>query len=440
MRQRSLFTAEIEKTTMKNNHNAQKIKLAALLICVLAAFFELTLPQTTSAIGFRTPNQDPAAVARGNAFAATADNPSAIYYNPAGITQLKGQHIQIGVQNYLGINTHYKSATTGQTSDTDFEVIPSPQLYYTYTPDDSAFSFGLGLYAPFGLGVKWPENTGFRSIAIESRLEYLTLNPVIAWKIHPTLSIAIGPTINYSEIKFTRGLLTGTDKFKFQGDDTSLGFNAGILWQPHQQWSFGLNYRSASRMNFKGKSTYDLLGSSADTKAAADFPQIISGGVSFRPNTNWNIEFNVDYTDWKTLNTVTLEGTSALGINALLPGPPPAFDLPLQLDWHESWLFEFGITRQLDDGWFISAGYFYCGETTPSSTYTPAVPDTAQHVGSIGIGHQTDKWRWVVAGQLSAGAKRNITDSQASPFTGESANGTYQMIVPTISFSLARKF
>ena len=40
--------------------------------------------------GFRLPDQDAFATARGEAFAATADNASAIYYNPAGISQLEG--------------------------------------------------------------------------------------------------------------------------------------------------------------------------------------------------------------------------------------------------------------------------------------------------------------------------------------------------------------
>ena len=43
-----------------------------------------------SADGFRLPDQDAFATARGEAFAATADNASAIYYNPAGISQLEG--------------------------------------------------------------------------------------------------------------------------------------------------------------------------------------------------------------------------------------------------------------------------------------------------------------------------------------------------------------
>ncbi|MHB8523020.1 MAG: hypothetical protein ACYDH9_20000 [Limisphaerales bacterium] len=50
------------------------------------------MPMTAYGLGIRIADQDAEATARGNAFAATADNPSAIYYNPAGITQLDGQY------------------------------------------------------------------------------------------------------------------------------------------------------------------------------------------------------------------------------------------------------------------------------------------------------------------------------------------------------------
>src|SRR6266581_6650411 len=50
-----------------------------------------------SADGFRLPDQDAFATARGEAFATTADNASAIYYNPAGISQLKGGHFRCGI-------------------------------------------------------------------------------------------------------------------------------------------------------------------------------------------------------------------------------------------------------------------------------------------------------------------------------------------------------
>src|SRR5690242_6240628 len=196
-------------------------------------------------VGFRLPNQDPEAIARGNAFAATADNPSALYYNPAGITQLQGQTLQIGDLNYFGINTHYQAPGGGST-DTKFEVIPVPQIYYVLSPTNLPFSFGLGVYAPFGLGVQWPQDSGFRSIALESRLQYITANPVIAWKALPTLSLAIGPTLNYSELKFTRGLTSPTDFFNYKATGFGAGFNGGILWQPITKLSFGANYRSAT--------------------------------------------------------------------------------------------------------------------------------------------------------------------------------------------------
>ena len=67
------------------------------------------LPMSVHALGFRIPNQDAEATAKGNAFVATADNPSAIYYNPAGITQLEGTHAQFGLHN-LSVNSRRSTA------------------------------------------------------------------------------------------------------------------------------------------------------------------------------------------------------------------------------------------------------------------------------------------------------------------------------------------
>jgi long-chain fatty acid transport protein len=111
-------------------------------------------------LGVRNPSQDAYAIARGNAFVATADNPSAIYYNPAGITQLPGQQVRLGVLNYLGLVSEYE-APNGREAKTKYRIEPVPQLYYTFTQDGSPVSFGVGVYAPFGLGLEWPDDTGF---------------------------------------------------------------------------------------------------------------------------------------------------------------------------------------------------------------------------------------------------------------------------------------
>lgn len=398
---------------------------------VLGAITLALLPLNVLALGFRIPNQDADAIARGNAFAATADNASALYYNPAGITQLPGLTLQIGDLNYFGINTHYQAAAGGS-SDTKFEVIPVPQIYGVYSLTNLPLSFGLGIYAPFGLGVEWPQDTGFRSIAIESRLQYITVNPVIAWKVLPSLSIAAGPTLNYSSLKFTRGLTSPTDRFRYDAKGFAPGFTAGILWQPITKLSFGLNYRSATTIDYDGPVHYNPGpgNAHADTHASVNFPQIVSGGISYRPTPNWNVEADVDWANWDTLDTVKLRGTKNIF----------GADLPLTFNWHDSWFYEIGATRYLANGWSVSAGYFFSGDTAGSKNYTPAIPDTDLHVGSLGVSHKGEHWTWAAAAQIITGPAREVNNSQPNPFTGESANGKYQLFVPTLSVSLAYHF
>src|SRR5690349_11824097 len=86
----------------------------------------LTLPANLFAVGYRLPNQDPEAIARGDAFTATADNPSAIYYNPAGITQLDGDQVRAGIY-IISADTEFTS-TTGSKVHTDMAPQVVPQL------------------------------------------------------------------------------------------------------------------------------------------------------------------------------------------------------------------------------------------------------------------------------------------------------------------------
>jgi long-subunit fatty acid transport protein len=104
--------------------------------------------------------------------------------------------------------------------------------------------------------------------------------------------------------------------------------------------------------------------------------------------------------------------------------------------------YKFGATRYLDNGWFVSAGYFFSSDTTSSTYFNPAVPDTDLHVGSLGVGHSGEHWRWAVAGQIIAGPKRAITQDAGNtdPYTGQSAAGKYQLFVPAVTVSLSYHF
>src|SRR5471030_3190248 len=98
--------------------NWKPIGLAFLFGTILG----IVLPGKLDAVGFRLPNQDPEAIARGNAFTATADNPAAIYYNPAGITQLEGQNFRAGIYA-VSAGIKYSSPGGNATANSDFQPV-----------------------------------------------------------------------------------------------------------------------------------------------------------------------------------------------------------------------------------------------------------------------------------------------------------------------------
>ncbi len=389
--------------------------LRSVRLAVAAA--SLTLGLDALAVGFRLPNQDPEGIARGNAFVATADNPSAIYYNPAGITQLKGQQFQAGLY-YVSASTRYTSSTTGATAKTDSSFQPVPQMYYVHALEDKPITLGLGVYAPYGLSLDYGENNPFNLIAEYGKLVYVSINPVIAWQIDPTLSVGIGPSINYSQATLANGI------FRFKGNGLDVGFNAGVRWQPHEQWAFGAAYHSATKIEYKGNAdVFDVF----RTQSTADFqfPQYAVVGVSYRPTPDWNIEVNLDWTDWDNVNQAVFRDT-ALG------------DVPFVFNYRSSFMYEFGITRKLKNGWFVSAGYFYSENSSPDANFNPIVPDSDLHLGSTGFGHKGTRWDWVIAYHFGYGPGRTVSGSPT--VGGQNADGRYRTFNNAVNVSLNYKF
>ena len=375
-----------------NDRRTRRIR-STLLACAAAL-----APLSALALGIRIPDQDAAATARGEAFAATADNPSAIYYNPAGITQLDGQNIRLGFYG-IDLGSHFKNGATS--ADTIEKVQAVPQLFYTAQPKSCPVTFGLGVYSPYGLALAWPKSTPFSPFILsEGKITYITVNPVVAFKPLPTLSIAAGPTINYAEA-WLRGAALA-----FRGDDTAVGFNAGILWQPSEKHSFGLSYRHSTTMNFDGHVTFPP--SLHATSSGFNLPRNVVIGYSFRPTPDWNLEVDADWTDWDTLNTVSLKSAA------------PAVNLPF--NWHSSWYYEFGVTRQLPHGWSASAGYIYSENSVPDASFNPVVPDSDRHIFSLGVGRKAGLWAWNFAYQVSWGPSRTINN----PPPGKPINGSYE--------------
>src|SRR5207249_7642121 len=132
--------------------------------------------------------------------------------------------------------------------------------------------------------------------------------------------------------------------FRFKGDGWDVGYNLGLLWKAHEKVSIGIGFRSGTSVDLKGHTDVhnDVLLPSppspfavapfryrSASEADLPFPLKAIFGISFRPNPDWNFEFDADYTDWTRLGTVTIQQASPL-----LPLLPQ--NIPFTLNWESS--------------------------------------------------------------------------------------------------------
>lgn len=408
------------KTGLNQTTAGCHVKRAGLPLCLLGLMAGIALPEKSGAVGYMMPNQDPEAIARGDAFAATADNASAIYYNPAGITQLPGGNIRVGLYA-ISLGESYKSPS-GATARADSNVQELPQLFATYSVTNTPITVGLGVYVPYGLSLNWGNHAPFDTLAESGKLLYISVNPVVAWRVTKTLSVAFGPTINYSEATLHQAITGPSDQFSLHGQGITQGFNAGILWQPHPMVSMGINYRSPTAVTYSGTSQAYPYFPPTSTSATINFPQYVVGGISFRPTPNWNFEADVNWTDWSDVKQIVFNGTSFGNI-------------PLTLNYKSSFIYEFGVTRQLGKGYFASVGYMYSENSSPSQNFSPLIPDSNLQLGGIGFGHHGQRWDWAIAYQFAFNSGRTVSGD-----SNPAADGTYRVFNNAINLATTFKF
>ena len=153
--------------------------------------------------GFRNPFQGAAANAQGAAFTAQADDPSAIHYNPAGMSQLPGIQLSVGT---ILVNSHTNfTSSVGTKVENRLEggavALPPPShLFVTANlgavgmPSLRNLTVGLGLQSLFGFANEYPEDGPFATVVTRAQLPLLLLKPTIAYKIDDRLAVGLGGT------------------------------------------------------------------------------------------------------------------------------------------------------------------------------------------------------------------------------------------------------
>ena len=206
--------------------------------------FPLLISSNLFAGGFQLNEHGAKALAMGGAFTAVANDASAIYWNGAGLSFVKGTNIVFGT-SLIAPNSKFRGVAPDVTEYRGKNLLFYPVHFFGSHQINDKFTVGLGFTTPFGLGTEWDENWLGKYLAVETELKTFIITPVIAYKPVETLSISAGFVYSFADVLITRKsaiqLLPGDPVFinsdafvHLEGDDKfAWGFNAGIMFKPH---------------------------------------------------------------------------------------------------------------------------------------------------------------------------------------------------------------
>ena len=407
MRTRGQATASLTEAMRRRREALGHFAVAGIMLTLLA------VPATSDASGFRILDQGASATGQSAAFTAQADDPSAVYYNPAGMTQLRGVQLYFGLL-LIGGHTDFR-ASNGVTARGDLNNSvawpPPANFYITANLKDLGVKFlgdlsvGLGVNSPFGTNYRWPNNGPFASAMTRQSLELFDIKPTLAYKFNDQFSVGLGMDIytffnfwgeGQAETKINNPTLAGLGfpaQQEFNGRDTALGFNASFMYTPFRNAdgkplaNIGFVYRSQATLHLDGQ----FLAAGrvrADAHTTLVLPQVFTGGIALWPvrdkEREWKLELDVDLTGWNSFRNTDIH----------LSGLPPALStLQVPRNWNNAFTVMIGTEHKwLQPAslphWEVAlrGGFWYSQNAVPDATFSPGVPDSDSYSMSVGLG------------------------------------------------------
>ena len=372
----------------------------------------LCLTTNTFASGFAL--IDNSASGMGQAYAgaaAVAEDPSTIFFNPAGMMYLKGTQITAGmhiIKSDAEFNDKGSTAPAGvslgnndggNAGDTFF----IPNFYYVQDFGDK-YKIGLGINAPFGLGTDYKDGWMGRYTSTESEVTSININPAIAFKANDKLSIGVGMNIQYFETRLEKDINqtyfgASDGSVKVEGDSWEFGFNGGFIYQWTPATRIGMHYRSEishtleGDVKFKGLTPGYVAVTSAlaaaqglpprfidqDVTANIDTPSTFSISLTHQLNDQLTLLGDVTHTKWSNFEELLIVGDNGATVT--------------QVDekWSDSYRVAIGMKYQYNKQWILRTGIAH-DETPIDDDYrTSRIPGDDRTWLSFGTSYSPNK-------------------------------------------------
>jgi len=371
-----------------------------LCVCLLGTVGWFLAPASVFGNGFDIYEQSAKAVGMGGAVTAQADDPSAIFFNPAGITQLDGTQASLGAcfvmptMSFKSDGNLAMGTSPGQKSKIKDRTWPIPNGYVTHKVNDKV-SIGLGTFAHFGLGVEWPNDWEGRFTPGTTKTVIVTtsISPVIALKPSERISIGFGPYIQYLDIELNNQALIGlptapltpdrnrsqTVDAKMTANDWDWGWQAGMLVKIVDCLTFGASYLSEVRHRLNGDQDLanSTLVSSQGCSSTFILPATLRLGLAWK-NGRWALEAGAQWTEWSSYKSLRADFDDG----TFLESPKR---------WHNVWAWRIGAQYRVNKYLDVRAGLFYDETPIPNSTLDPLVPSGDRIGYCTGFGLNLEK-------------------------------------------------
>ncbi|MFV3335194.1 outer membrane protein transport protein [Pseudomonas sp. NY15437] len=362
------------------------------------AFTASALSLNASANGIAINEQS--ASGAGTAYAGRASSAldvSTLYGNPAGLSKLKGTQISAGlaVVDAKDDISGAQSAAAG-TSKGDSVPLAAVPFAYLATPIDDRFSFGLGMYVPYGIINDYESRFQGRYHGSYSKVQVITVQPTLSYKINDRFAIGFGPTFNRIEGTLKNDLATaalnpgkGDARLKIEGDDTAVGYNIGLLVDLDDATRFGMTYHSKVDYHLKGHTQVENspsflgLNGKYDTSLDVTLPESLDISFTHHFDERWTGYLGTTWTRWSRLDQIEAvnKGVPALGQRL-------GFEhIAEPMNWHDTWALAVGGSYQLDNQWILRAGFAYDPSPTTNADRTVRIPVGDRKTVTLGFGY-----------------------------------------------------
>ena len=396
----------------------------------------------------------------GLAFTALADDPTAIFYNPAGLGFQDHFSVELGAGFISKLNGEFTGSGpfpgTGQNGKQHLTTFITPN-FYAVLPLLKDVNLGVGVFSPYGLGFRWqnpipsePNPWPGRFISTNAVIQTVDINPVLSWRITPEISIAGGADYRLSRVQLERnngsfdpltGSFVDTAYVKLDSsiwDNSGWGWNAGLLIKPVPTWSVGASYRSSIKIDYMGTATFNqiLTGNDIfDAIVASQLPtnpQNVSTQIKFPASANFGMAWmfgqntmasiEADWTQWSDFHDLAINFA-----NPLIP------DQNRVTAWKDVWAYRIGFEQKIGR-WALQAGAYYDNSPQPVADVGPILADNDRIGYTFGFSYGTPRWS-VNVSDLYLTVNDRTTGPNTDTFYGTYSKEAVNIAIASLRFS-----